>query len=165
MTVNFLRLTVFIALVINGMSLTKGQNTFTPDFSMSFNEFQKQATQPKDEIWVVDFWASWCRPCIELVPEMKVLYNKFKDKKVRFVSVSWDENGDDWKAAIEYLKIEWPQVKIPKPNMPQPFIDKNFPHKKMPTLFIVKPDGSVKKTDEGMLEATLEKLLEKMEKN
>lgn len=59
---------------------------------------------------VLDFWASWCPPCIAFVPKLREHYNNFKDKNVVFVSVSVDESTEKWKGAMEGLHMEWTQV-------------------------------------------------------
>lgn len=142
---------------------THAQGTdFKPDLSMDLRQFQEKVLKPKNEIWIVDFWASWCRPCIEVLPEIMAIQEKFKDKKVRFISISHDENKVDWMSAIVKFKIPWNQILIPNATSPQPFLDKIFPHKGIPSLFIVTPEGKVKKTDEGILEVLLERQLKKM---
>lgn len=43
---------------------------------------------------VVDFWASWCSPCIERFPHMVEMHHKYKNRGVNFISLNFDEQGD-----------------------------------------------------------------------
>lgn len=121
------------------------QGEFEPDLSVSLEEFKQKALESKDEIWVVDFWASWCRPCIMSMPELKGVQKRYQDKAVRFFSVSWDENAEMWDMAVRRMQMVWPQLRIPDPRTGDAFIDSEFPHKSIPSIFIVDKEGKVKK--------------------
>jgi len=47
------------------------------------------------KVVLVDFWATWCGPCVEQFPHTVELYNKYKDRGLAVVSVSLDEPGDE----------------------------------------------------------------------
>ncbi len=64
----------------------------------------------KNELTIIDFWASWCGPCRHEMPAMIELYNDNKDKGLGIVGVSLDKEYADWKNAIDELGLPWPQL-------------------------------------------------------
>jgi thiol-disulfide isomerase/thioredoxin len=61
----------------------------------------------KGKVVLLDFWASWCRPCRAENPNVVRLYNKYKDKGFTVYSVSLDQNKDKWLAAITQDQLTW----------------------------------------------------------
>jgi thiol-disulfide isomerase/thioredoxin len=57
---------------------------------------------------MIDFWASWCRPCRMENPNVVKLYHKYHDKGFEIYSVSLDKNRADWVRAIEQDGLVWP---------------------------------------------------------
>jgi peroxiredoxin len=56
---------------------------------------------------LVDFWASWCRPCREENPNLVAVYNDFKDKGFDILSISLDKEKDAWLKAIHDDNLTW----------------------------------------------------------
>jgi thiol-disulfide isomerase/thioredoxin len=49
---------------------------------------------------LLDFWATWCPPCVAMMPALKNIYTKYHGKGLEIISVSWDNNQQDWKAGV-----------------------------------------------------------------
>ena len=59
---------------------------------------------------LVDFWASWCRPCREENPNVLSVYKDFKNKGFDILGVSLDRNKKSWEKAIQDDKLTWHHV-------------------------------------------------------
>ena len=64
----------------------------------------------KGKIVLIDFWASWCKPCRAENPNVVKVYEKYKSKGFEILGVSLDKDRDAWLKAIEEDKLAWKQV-------------------------------------------------------
>lgn len=62
----------------------------------------------KGKVVLLDFWASWCKPCRMENPNVVNLYNQYKDKGFTVYSVSLDNNKAQWMNAIQADGLVWP---------------------------------------------------------
>ncbi|MDE6206354.1 MAG: AhpC/TSA family protein [Muribaculaceae bacterium] len=91
---------------------------------------------------LVDFWASWCGPCIRQTPVIKGLYEKYKDKGLDVLGVAvWDE-PDNTKAAIEKHGITWPCI-INAGTIPTDL----YGISGIPCIILFGPDGTILSRD------------------
>lgn len=59
------------------------------------------------KLTLIDFWASWCKPCRAQIPELKKVYKKFHDKGFNIVGVSTDHSSSQWKKALGEEDTPW----------------------------------------------------------
>lgn len=58
----------------------------------------------------LDFWATWCRPCLEEMPALMDVYDKYKGKDFEIVSISLDQDKKTWFEALPILNLPWVQL-------------------------------------------------------
>lgn len=64
----------------------------------------------KGDYVLVDFWASWCGPCMKEMPNVKACWERYRSKGFNVVGISLDNNANSWKAAVERGGYNWPQM-------------------------------------------------------
>lgn len=66
--------------------------------------------QYKGKVVLVDFWATWCGPCIAELPNVKNLYDAYHDKGFEVIGISLDEDEASLVEFIKEKKLEWPTI-------------------------------------------------------
>ena len=65
---------------------------------------------------LIDFWASWCGPCLAEAPNVKAIYEDYKDKGFEVYGISLDTDKEAWEKAIEQNGLGWIHVSSLKGN-------------------------------------------------
>ncbi|SHM47385.1 Peroxiredoxin [Chitinophaga jiangningensis] len=95
----------------------------------------------KGKYVLLDFWASWCKPCREAIPELTEVYNQYKGKGLEVLSVSLDDKKDKWMQALEEEKMAWPQVSDLKGGNGE--VPTQYGVLAIPACFLIDPSGNV----------------------
>ncbi|MDR1877534.1 MAG: TlpA family protein disulfide reductase [Flavobacteriaceae bacterium] len=69
-----------------------------------FDKVQKLANTKNDTVYITNYWATWCMPCVEEIPDFVDLREEYKDKKVKFIFVNVDEFEDVLSEVIPFVK-------------------------------------------------------------
>jgi peroxiredoxin len=81
-----------------------------PDFNENdVNGNPLSISKYKGKVVLVDFWATWCMPCVAKVPEIQAAYDKFHDKGFEVVGVSLDVDKDRLQQFTKEKKMPWPE--------------------------------------------------------
>ena len=86
------------------------QFTDVKGFNLDGKEVSLSDYAGKGKVVLIDFWASWCGPCRQAMPDVVKIYQKYKNKGFEIVGISLDAKKEDWKQAVNDLNITWPQI-------------------------------------------------------
>lgn len=93
------------------------------DFSMTNKKGKEiHLSDYEGKLILLDFWASWCGPCIEEYPALKKAYAEFSNDNFEIVSISEDQTKLEWLNAIEKNKLNWVHLWNEDGNRAAPFL-------------------------------------------
>ena len=101
--------------------------------SVSLSDFRGQAV-------FLDFWASWCGPCIEALPHLEEIKQRTRDQKVVFLNISLDP-ADEWRQAVAEHGLTG--VHVHAPGGWQSAVAQLYQVRGIPSYFLVGPDGRI----------------------
>jgi peroxiredoxin len=82
-----------------------------PNFSLQGLEKQKyQLSDFEGKVVLLDFWASWCKPCIRQFPKTKKLKKQFEGQPFEVVYISLDNNRQKWEQAVDEHQLKGPHM-------------------------------------------------------
>lgn len=98
---------------------------------MKFNEFEPYLHKQNDTVYVINFWATWCRPCVKELPYFEQINQNYQQKKLKVILVSLDFAEDVDTKLKPFIKKKNLQSKIivmddPDSNSWIDKIDKNW---------------------------------------
>lgn len=119
----------------------------------------------KGKYVLLDFWGSWCGPCIKNAPYLDALIKKMKKEPIVFVSISLDKDSTVWKNAIK--KHNYPGINlVDNASIAATFYKVPW----VPKYIIINPDGSIANADtptprSGELERLIYSIMDKNKKS
>lgn len=92
---------------------TKYQDFSMPDIdgkTHSLSEFIHEGKEGRKRYVLVDFWASWCQPCMMELPNVKANWEEYRAKGFDVVGISLDSDSEAWKKAVKDNGYDWTQL-------------------------------------------------------
>lgn len=123
-----------------------GRENLAPAFQIT--TIQGQAISLKQltgKIVVLDFWATWCPPCRESVPELKELTRKYSSEKLTLISISADDDEKAWREFVAKKDMDWPQFRDLNRQLRTSFAVRAFP-----TYLVIDGDGAIQERIVGL---------------
>ncbi len=112
----------------------------------------------RGQVVLVDFWATWCEPCVEEVPNLVATYEKLRERGFTIVGISLDQDKATLENFTKKNKMDWPQFFDGKGWDNE--LAKRFKIQSVPTMWLLDREGKlVDATPRGRLEKAVEKLL------
>jgi len=113
----------------------------------------------KNKLVLIDFWASWCGPCMMELPNVIKAYETYHSKGLEILGVSLDSKADAWTGAIKEKNMTWPQISDLKGWKCEPAAA--YGVRAIPATVLIGQDGTILKRDlrDKELLDTLEQLL------
>ncbi len=99
----------------------------------------------KSDYLFIDFWASWCSPCIASMPYIKEAYDKYKDKGLSVIVISLDQKKVLWLGSLKRIKVELPQFLIKEEQIAA--IKEAYKIKEIPYAILLDKEGTIVKTN------------------
>lgn len=92
-------------------SKVSGKGAVAPDFTLKdINGNSVTLSTFRGKYVLIDFWASWCQPCMIELPNVIEQYNAYKDKGFEIVGVSLDRDREAWINTVKGRQMNWPNA-------------------------------------------------------
>jgi cytochrome c biogenesis protein CcmG, thiol:disulfide interchange protein DsbE len=118
-----------------------------PDFTVQDADRKVALADLRGKVVVLNFWATWCAPCVEEMPSLVQLQQRFKDKGVTVVGISIDADGDAYHKFLKDYKIDFLTVRDPDQKT-----SNLYGSFKWPETYIIDRNGVVRRKFIGAVE-------------
>ncbi len=98
--------------------------------------------QYRGQVVLLDFWATWCPPCINAIPNIRKTYEKYKDQKFQVIGISLDRSIEPLKAYIEKENLGWLHY-WDKSSI----VSNTYQVRGIPSTFLIDGKGVIRKTN------------------
>jgi cytochrome c biogenesis protein CcmG, thiol:disulfide interchange protein DsbE len=111
-----------------------------PDFTVQDAERKVTLSQYRGQVVVLNFWATWCPPCVEETPSLVQMNDRLKNKGITLVGVSVDVDGDAYHRFLKDHKIDY--VTVRDANQKSNNLYGTF---KFPETYIIDRNGTLRR--------------------
>jgi peroxiredoxin len=133
--------------------------TAAPDFTVQDSDHKITLSEFRGKVVVLNFWATWCPPCVEETPALLQMSQKLRDKGVVVLAVSVDADGDAYHKFIKDRGIDFLTVRDPDEKA-----SNLYGSFKWPETYIIDRDGVVRRKFIGAVEWTSPEVMDYLTK-
>ena len=90
---------------------------------------------------LIEFWATWCGPCMPEIPHLKALWSHYHDRGLQIIGVTLDADGQTVERFIEEHEMEWPQVMQRRSWKGE--VVRLYNVAGIPTTYLIGPEGTI----------------------
>lgn len=125
----------------------RARENYAPDFSFTSSEGEYISLDDlRGKVVVLDFWGTWCPPCVESVPELRNLQKRYsKEPSFMLIGISSDHDEEAWRDFTAKNKMVWPQY-LDKDR----HVQRAFGVHAFPTYIVIDHEGIVRYQSVGM---------------
>lgn len=125
----------------------RARESFAPDFSFTSSEGEHIALEDlRGKVVLLDFWGTWCPPCVESVPDLRDLYKRYaKNGNFTILGISSDDEEEEWREFTVKNKMVWPQYRDKDHRLLRAFGIRAFP-----TYILIDHEGIVRFSSVGV---------------
>ncbi|MBM6992551.1 MAG: AhpC/TSA family protein [Prevotella sp.] len=117
-----------------------GEGTMAPDFTLTTIDGKPlQLSKLRGKYVVLDFWGTWCAPCMSGMPAMKACYEKHKGQ-FEMVSIDCYDDEQKWKDTVAKLGLAWTQV---RDGNETELVTSLYAVSGFPTKIVIDPNGQI----------------------
>jgi len=110
----------------------------------SFNGTEVLLSDHKGQVIFINFWASWCPPCLAEMPEIEKLYAQLSGEDVAFFMVSVDQDPEKARQLLGKKNYQFPAYLIDGP------LPAAYPVPSIPTTYVISPQGKIVFSKHGL---------------
>jgi thiol-disulfide isomerase/thioredoxin len=150
--------TTIIATLVLGLNGQTVNNFRLKDITNTTRTFDELKGE---KLTIIDFWASWCKPCNKAIPELNKIYQTYKDKGVNVLGINCDGPRSISKVAplVNSLQIKY-TVLLDINSEVMNYLNLSA----FPTLILVDPKGKIVWIHEGFVEGDTKDIIAEIEK-
>jgi thiol-disulfide isomerase/thioredoxin len=108
-----------------------------PDFTFAdFSGTPRHLSDVKGRYVLLDFWATWCAPCMADLPKLKEMYTTFHPQGLEILGIDGDESSEKPQDVVQQKDLTWPQARYD-----QDLVENRFQISQWPTLVLIDLTG------------------------